>query len=102
MTRTETLYRRDGPETSAEAAESIDATRLESIVLELVAKHGAGGATQDDILSLLTSLAYSSVTARFAALKRKGLTEVVGKRAGKSGRDQSIHVATKLGRAFVK
>ena len=84
------LVRRNAPETSVEAAKAIDTSKMEKIVYEAICGFPEG-AIQDDILSALHQYPYSSVTARFSALKRKGLIEVTDDtRAGKSGRKQRV------------
>ena len=84
------LVRRNAPETSVEAAKAIDTTNMEKIVYEAICGFPEG-CIQDDILLVLHQYPYSSVTARFSALKRKGLIEVTDDtRAGKSGRKQRI------------
>lgn len=84
------LVSRNAPETSVEAAQAIDTSRMEKIVYEAICDF-PNGCIQDDILSALHQYPYSSVTARFSALKRKGLIEVTDKtRRGKSGRKQRI------------
>lgn len=96
-TPTKHLHRAGGPDTSAAAAGSIDATDLESLVYWAIEGKGLGGATADELLDLFPTFSYSSITARPAALKRKGLIFDSGsKRAGKSGRAQAVLVASKF------
>ena len=84
------LVRSDSPETSVEAAQSLDSTKLEELVYKTISSF-ENGCIQDEVLDSLNHLPYSSVTARFAALKRKGLISVDnGKRKGKSGKNQSV------------
>ena len=84
------LVRKDGSETSVEAAKTVDANKLEERVYEVI-KTFPEGCIQDDVLKILNDLPYSSVTARFAALKRKGLIEKTEeKRVGLSGSKQSV------------
>lgn len=84
------LVRRGDPHTSVEAAKAVDTSRLEQLVYEVIASH-PNGCIQDDVLDILHDLPYSSVTARFSALKRKGLIEATGEtRNGRSGRQQRI------------
>jgi predicted transcriptional regulator len=87
-----TLARTNGPDTSKEAAASIDTSYLEQVVLGAVMTQ-PDGAIQDDVLRLLAprNYAYSSVTARFRALLDKGLIKETGeKRKGRSGRNQRV------------
>jgi hypothetical protein len=88
------LARADAPDTSREAAESVDTNRLERLVYDAIASFGPRGCTIDEVRRMHPELHYSSVTARPAALIRKGLvrrpTEV---RPGDSGRPQRVLVA---------
>jgi hypothetical protein len=94
---TSMLYRNHATDTSIEAAESIDTTRLEQMILEDIEFSGVWGMTQDDLLAMHPRLSYSSITSRPAALKRKGLIYDSGeRRLGKSGRRQAVLKATKF------
>lgn len=96
-TRTEMLHRHHASDTSIESAESIDVTRLEQMILEDIELSGIWGMTQDDLLTMHPRLAYSSITSRPAALKRKGLIYDSGeRRMGKSGRRQAVLKAAKF------
>lgn len=87
------LFRKNAPQTSVEAAESLDVTNLELLVLNAVRKAGKDGITQDELLQKYPKMSYSSLTARPAALKRKGLIADSGeRRKGRSGRSQSVLV----------
>jgi DNA-binding transcriptional ArsR family regulator len=91
------LSRTHDPQTSHQAARSIDTTRLEELVYETIREAGPRGTISDEVRNALAhrDLSYSSVTARYAALKEKGLVELSGnKRPGKSGRGQNVMVAT--------
>ena len=86
------LHRSDSPDTSVDAAHAVDSTRLEELVYTIVRSY-AKGCTQDDVLARreVNGLPYSSVTARFSALLRKGLIEDTGeRRPGRSGRSQRV------------
>ncbi len=87
------LYRPNDPETSKEAGRSIDTSRLEQLVYETIKGYGATGCISDDVRAAHSSLAYSSVTARFKALAEKGLIRYEGKRKGSSNRSQRVMVA---------
>ena len=88
------LVKRDGSDTSVEAAKAVDSKGLERDVYNIIACFGSDGCIQDDVLSEMSWLPYSSVTARFAALKRKGLVQLTGeKRVGRSGKKQAVMVA---------
>jgi len=83
------LVRRDDPVTSYEAAEKIDTTKMEQMVLEAI-KRFPEGCISDEVLAEFPHLPYSSVTGRFKALYEKGHIEIIGVRKGKSGRNQRI------------
>ena len=84
------LVRKDSSDTSVAAAKTVDANGLEERVYAVI-KSFSNGCIQDDVLKVLSDLPYSSVTARFAALKRKGLIEKTEeKRIGLSGSKQSV------------
>ena len=88
------LCRKDSSDTSVEAAKAVDSKGLERDVYNIIACFGADGCIQDDVLSEMSWLPYSSVTARFSALKRKGLVQLTGeKRVGRSGKKQAVMVA---------
>jgi hypothetical protein len=84
------LSRKDDPATSHQAAQAIDTTKMESLVYETIAAFGPDGCISDDVLSKLSFLPYSSVTARYKALIDKGFIEVIGTRKGVSGRLQRV------------
>ena len=91
------MYREGDPDTSIEAAEHVDATRLEAMVLEAVSKY-PNGCIQDDVLNVYRGMPYSSITARFISLKRKGCIVYTGeKRVGRSGRNQRVMQITEQG-----
>jgi hypothetical protein len=83
------LVRRDDPVTSYEAAEKVDTTKLEKMVLEAI-KGFPEGCIADQVLELFPNAHYSSITARFSALLRKDHIEIIGTRPGRSGRQQRI------------
>jgi hypothetical protein len=86
------LYRSDAPITSIEAAESIDTVGLEALVVDTLRGHPAG-LISDEVRAQHPGLAYSSITARYASLYRKGVIQFPGqKRPGKSGRGQRVMV----------
>ena len=85
------LVRRDDPATSHDAAESIDATAMESVVADAIWEFGAAGAIADQVCNALPHHRYNSVTPRFKALKEKGIIITDGtKRKGASGRSQMV------------
>lgn len=84
------LVRGTGPETSIEAAKAVDTTKLEKAVLEAIASFPEG-CISEDVQDKMCLHPYSSVTARFSALHRKGFIEYTGElRRGRSGRNQRV------------
>jgi hypothetical protein len=96
MTKLRELFRRNASDTSIEAAESIDVSKLEGMVLNAIRSAGANGMTQTELLAKFPGYSYSSITARPSALKRKGLVEDSGlRRPSANGRNQAVLVAVK-------
>lgn len=84
------LARRDSPDTSQEAAESIDTTQLERMVCEAIARF-PNGCISDEVRALFPHYPYSSITARYRALLDKGFIEDTGeRRKGASGKNQRV------------
>ena len=84
------LMRRDAVETSKESAVRVDSQTLEKLVYEVIRSHPEG-CISDQVLAQLHNLPYGSVTARYAALKRKKLIYTTDeKRNGKAGRPQYV------------
>jgi len=83
------LARKDSPETSKEAAQAVDSTKLEQIVYEAI-KGFPDGCISDEILDALPDYRYSSITPRYRALLDKGLIEITGTKEGKSGKKQRL------------
>jgi len=84
------LVRKEAPETSKEAAEKVDTQTLERIVYEVIRSHPEG-CISDQVLAQLHNLPYGSVTARYAALKRKKLIYTTDeKRDGRAGKPQYV------------
>ena len=67
------LVRRDDPDTSHDAAESLPVNDMERIVADTIARFGAAGAISDQIVDALPHLRYSTITARYKQLKEKGI-----------------------------
>ncbi len=85
------LHRSDAPETSVESANSVDTTTLEEMVFRAIRASGDYGAIASNLLLVFPRFPYSSITARFSALERKGLIYYLGdKRKGQSGRNQRV------------
>lgn len=89
------LVRTNDPMTSHEAARLVDTSKLEGLVLSGIRGYGYRGCTSDELRSRrpFSDHSYSSITARYKALKDKGLIKIIGKRPGDSGRMQSVMVA---------
>jgi len=88
------LVRTGATDTSVAAADSINVSKLEEVILKAIREAGERGLTADELRSQFPSLSYSSVTARPASLKEKGLIVDSGRRRiGKSGRQQAVLVA---------
>lgn len=85
------LARRDDPSTSHDAAEQLDVSKMERIVLSAITSFSADGCISDDVLRVLPNHRYSTITARYKQLKEKGLIFTDHrKRKGESGRQQLI------------
>ena len=90
-THAKKLVRRDDPDTSHQAAQKVDTTKLEQLVYETIKSYGQGGCISDQVLGNFPQMPYSSITARYKALMDKSLIEDTGeRRAGKSGRPQRV------------
>ena len=88
------LVRTNDPDTSHQAAQSVDTTRLEDLVYATVARFARRGCISDEVRALHPDTPYSSITARFAALMEKGYIVDTGvRRQGASGRNQRVLVA---------
>jgi hypothetical protein len=83
------LARKDSPQTSVEAAQAVDSTKLEQIVYEAI-KSFPDGCISDEVLEALPQYGYSSVTPRYRALLNKGYIEITGTKEGRSGKKQRI------------
>jgi hypothetical protein len=83
------LHRKDSPETSKEAAQGVDTTKLEQIVYEAI-KGFPNGCISDEVLEALSDYRYSSITPRYRALLDKGFIEITGTKDGRSGKKQRV------------
>ena len=83
------LHRKDSPETSVDAAHSVDTKKLENMVYEAI-KGFPDGCISDQILEMYPDYPYSSITARYRSLLDKGYIEIIGARVGRSGKKQRI------------
>jgi hypothetical protein len=84
------LARDTDPETSHEAAESIDTTELEHIVYEVI-KQFPNGCIGDDVVKMLPQYGIQTISPRYAPLIRKGwIVDTGEKRKARSGRSQRV------------
>jgi predicted ArsR family transcriptional regulator len=84
------VARATDPSTSYEAAASIDVTRLEGVILDMLKRYSAPGATTFELAEAL-GIEVISVSPRMKPLQEKGLVRDTGFRArGVSGRLQII------------
>lgn len=83
------LARSTDPDTSHESAASVDANRLEMIVLEEF-KGAKKGLTAEELSRRLPGLPLNSITPRIAPLVRKGYLIPTGRRKVSSGRSQRV------------
>lgn len=82
--------RRTDPETSHEAADSIDTTELERIVYDTI-KMFPNGCIGDDVVKMLPQFGIQTISPRYAPLIRKGWVVDTGeKRKARSGRSQRV------------
>lgn len=90
------LARKDGMETSKEAAGKVNSSRLESEVYQVILGAGPRGMISDEVRNAMPHVnSYSSVTARYKSLKEKHLIVATEeRRPGASGRNQSVLVAS--------
>ena len=85
MTNSKTLRRNNDPFTSHESANKINTTNMEKIVL------GETGCISDQVQYALPEYRYSTITARYKALKDKELVIADGRAVkGESGRNQLL------------
>ena len=91
MTNPITLRRNLDPYTSHESANKVEATQMEKIVWEVIDSFGETGCISDQVQYALPQHRYSTITARYKALKDKGLVIVDGSAVkGESGRKQMM------------
>lgn len=90
------LVRPGDPDTSHEAAEAVDTTKLEAMVYQAILSFGPHGCISDQLRHRFYMYPYSSITARYAALIEKKLIYDTGeRRPGDSGRNQRVLCATR-------
>lgn len=88
------LVRRDGPDTSLAAAASVNTTKSERAVYELVVAAGEHGITNSEVAAALNKLS-NATSPRWTALIEKELVIDSGRRRkNPQGRDERVMVAT--------
>ncbi len=84
------LVRKEDPDTSKDAAEKVDSTKLEQMVYEAIAKY-PNGCIADDVMTHFPSHGIQTISPRYAPLIRKGFIEDTGERRKSStGRSQRV------------
>ena len=84
------LARNTDPETSHDAAESVDTTALEAIVFDVI-RMFPNGCIGDDVVRMLPQYGIQTISPRYAPLIRKGFVVDTGeKRKARSGRSQRV------------
>ena len=90
-TNSKTLRRNNDPFTSHESANKINTTNMEKIVLGVIDSFGETGCISDQVQYALPEYRYSTITARYKALKDKELVIADGRAVkGESGRNQLL------------
>jgi hypothetical protein len=85
--------RRDDPETSHEAAESVDASQLMTRIYNVMLRYGNRGCIADEVERSMPEVTAGkqSITPRFRQMLDRGMIECTGeKRKGYSGRMQLV------------
>jgi len=84
------MVRTTDPDTSIDAAEKVDTTKLEQLVYEAIAKH-PDGCTSEELMAHFPNHGVQTISPRFAPLIRKGFIEDTGERRRSStGRSQRV------------
>jgi len=84
------MVRTTDPDTSIDAAEKVDSTKLEQLVYEAIAKH-PDGCTSEELMAHFPNHGVQTISPRFAPLIRKGFIEDTGERRRSStGRSQRV------------
>jgi hypothetical protein len=74
------LARNNDPDTSHEAAEKLDASRLCGTIYGIVAKYGERGCIGEEVIQALPHIRPQSVSPRFAQMIDMGMLERTGER----------------------
>jgi len=84
------MVRTTDPDTSMDAAEKVDSTKLEQMVYEAISKY-PNGCTSDELMVHFPNHGVQTISPRFAPLIRKGFIEDTGeRRKSSSGRSQRV------------
>lgn len=84
------MARNTDPDTSHDAAEKVDAARLERMVYEVICMYPLG-CTSDQIMKHFPNHGVQTISPRYAPLLRKGLIYDTGeRRPGNLGRQQRV------------
>lgn len=85
------LARRSDPDTSKNAAASLNTTDLEKQVLEVIRGFGPQGCIADEVIAAFPARSTHTITPRFKPLLAKGFIEDTGeRRKGSYGRSQRV------------
>ena len=89
------MVRNTDPDTSVEAAHSVDSTQLEAMVYEAILMY-PNGCTSDEVMKHFPNHGVQTISPRFAPLLRKGFIYDTGeRRKASSGRSQRVMKAMK-------
>ena len=89
------MVRKEDPDTSKDAAEKVDSTKLEQLVYEVIAKY-PNGCIAEEVMSHFPNHGIQTISPRYAPLLRKGFIEDTGERRKSiTGRSQRVMKAIK-------
>ena len=84
------MARTDDPDTSHDAAYTLDATALEALVFDVI-RGFPDGCISDQVVQMMPDYRVDTISPRYAALLRKGYIIDTGeRRPGRSGRSQRV------------
>jgi len=82
--------RNSNPDTSVQAAHSLDVTELERVVYNVI-KSFPNGCTSDEVMKVLPHYGVQTISPRYAPLLKKGFIVDTGeRRMARSGRNQRV------------
>lgn len=93
------LRRNDGPDTSEDAAQSVDTEQFETLAYKIILEHGLDGCTMDQLREAFKERAppLTQFVNRRTGIHQKGLVLVTPTcRRGVSGRRQYVYIAREL------